>query len=104
MTKRPTATEKLEWHLQPRRSELPDDLRVEDPFTNGGRPGIGGAPSSQIPPRRVREAPIAYRSEGGIRVEYDGGAFWLKNHDAWLLFMDLRTAMKGVDVRGQDSG
>lgn len=61
--------------------------------------------------RRVRPAPTAYRSEGGIRVEYDGphpgtlgGAFWLSYVDAFLLFQDLRTALKGIDIKERDSG
>lgn len=55
---------------------------------------------------RVRSAPIAYRSEGGIRVEYGntiglpvgGGSFWLSYVDAFLLFQDLRSALKGMNV------
>ena len=72
--------------------------------------------TTEIPPRRVRSAPIAYRSEGGIRIEYGdlenasgshhdglGGSLWLKYVDAFLLFQDLRTALKGVDLGNRDS-
>lgn len=63
--------------------------------------------TTEIPPRRVRSAPIAYRSEGGIRIEYGDAdyedVFWLKYVDAFLLLQDLKTALKGVDLGNRDS-
>lgn len=70
--------------------------------------------TTEISPRRVRTAPIAYRSEGGIRIEYGGsiddilvrgggGSFHLKYVDAFLLLQDLKTALKGVDLGNRDS-
>lgn len=65
--------------------------------------------TTEIPPRRVREAPIAYRSEGGIRIEHGGppnaternggGTLWLSYLDAFLLHQDLKTALKGIDIK-----
>jgi hypothetical protein len=37
-----TASEKLDWALHPRRSELPYETQVKDPFEHGSRPGLGG--------------------------------------------------------------
>lgn len=52
---------------------------------------------------RVRSAPIAYRSEGGIRIEYSAAfgddTFWLSYLDAFLLHQDLKTALKGIDIK-----
>jgi hypothetical protein len=39
-----TASEKLDWALHPRRSELPYGVNVRDPFVKGDRPGLGIKP------------------------------------------------------------
>jgi len=39
----PSAADRLYWTLHPRRSELPPNVRVKDPFERGGRPGLGGS-------------------------------------------------------------
>jgi len=39
----PSAADRLGWALHPRRSELPPDVRVKDPFERGSRPGLGGS-------------------------------------------------------------
>lgn len=38
----PTASDRFDWALHPRRSELPPADHVEDPFKRGARPGLGG--------------------------------------------------------------
>lgn len=43
----PTATERLEWSLHPRRSESPYGVAIDDPFVEGDRPGLGSKPDRQ---------------------------------------------------------
>jgi hypothetical protein len=39
----PTASDRFDWALHPRRSQLAPDVRVKDPFEHGNRPGLGGS-------------------------------------------------------------
>jgi len=39
----PTASDRFDWAIRPRRTELPPDVYVEDPFDRGDRPGLGGS-------------------------------------------------------------
>jgi hypothetical protein len=43
-TSEATASEKLDWALHPRRSELDYGVAVKDPFVQGDRPGLGIKP------------------------------------------------------------
>lgn len=39
----PSASDRFDWAINPRRSELDPGVYVKDPFDRGDRPGLGGS-------------------------------------------------------------